>query len=131
MINISEAANQSGLPAKTIRYYEEIGLIVPTRGDNGYRAFSDDDVQMLHFLKRARDLGFTIGDCRALLGLYTDENRASAEVKTIAERHLTEIDTKIEQLRAMRKTLAHLVHACDGDDRPSCPILENLAGETR
>lgn len=129
MMNISQASDRSGLPAKTIRYYEDIGLLVPDRGENGYRTFSHDHVQMLHFLKRARDLGFTIDDCRALLGLYTDQNRASAEVKAIAQRHLTEIDLKIEQLKSMRKTLGLLVHACDGDHRPSCPILDNLAGE--
>lgn len=127
-MNISDAANRTGLPPKTIRYYEQISLVSPDREENGYRDFSDEDVQMLHFLKRARDLGFSIEDCRTLLGLYTDENRTSAEVKAIAAKHLKEIEAKIEQLRGMHKTLAHLVDCCEGNARPSCPILENLAG---
>lgn len=128
-MNISSAARRTDLPAKTIRYYEEIGLIAPTRGANGYRDFSESDVHMLQFLKRARDLGFSIEDCRALLGLYTDSNRSSAEVRAIAKKHLSEIDAKIAQLRDMHATLAHLVACCDGDSRPECPILNNLAGE--
>lgn len=128
-MNISQAARQSGLPAKTIRYYEEIGLIRPVRGANGYRDFSETDVHMLQFLKRARDLGFSIEDCRALLDLYTDANRSSAEVREIARKHLAEIDAKIGQLREMHATLAHLVACCEGDSRPDCPILESLAGE--
>lgn len=127
-MNISDAAKKTGLPPKTIRYYEEIGLLVPAREENGYRDFGDEDVQMLQFLKRARDLGFSIDDCRTLLGLYTDRNRTSAEVKAIAAKHLDEIQAKIAQLQDMHRTLAHLVHCCDGDSRPSCPILDNLAG---
>lgn len=128
-MNISDAAQQSHLPAKTIRYYEQINLVVPAREENGYRDFSSDDVNMLQFLKRARDLGFSIEDCRTLLGLYSDKNRSSAEVKQVAKAHLAEIEEKIAQLKSMHKTLAHLVHCCGGDERPSCPILENLAGE--
>ncbi|MDW3208160.1 MAG: Cu(I)-responsive transcriptional regulator [Alphaproteobacteria bacterium] len=128
-MNISDAAKLTGLPAKTIRYYEQIDLVSATRCDNGYRDFSYEDVQLLHFVKRARDLGFSVEDCRTLLGLYTDENRTSAEVKAVAQNHLVEIDAKIRQLNAMRDTLSHLVHCCDGDSRPSCPILENLAGD--
>ncbi len=130
-MNIPDAAKRTGLPAKTIRYYEQIDLISPTRGENGYRDFSFEDVQLLHFVRRARDLGFSVEDCRALLGLYTDANRTSAEVKSIAQNHLSEIDAKIEQLNAMRETLSHLVHCCDGDSRPTCPILQNLAGDSR
>lgn len=129
-MNISKAAKLTGLPAKTIRYYEQIALVSATRSTNGYREFSFEDVQLLHFVKRARDLGFSVEDCRTLLGLYTDANRTSAEVKAIAENHLTEIDAKIRQLNAMRETLSHLVHCCDGDSRPSCPILQNLAGDS-
>jgi Cu(I)-responsive transcriptional regulator len=128
-MNISKAARRSDLPAKTIRYYEEIGLIAPDRGANGYRDFSDSDVHMLQFLKRARDLGFSVADCRALLDLYTDANRSSAEVRAIARKHLDEIDAKIGQLREMRGTLAHLIDCCDGDSRPDCPILDSLAGD--
>ena len=126
-MNIGEAAAASGLPPKTIRYYEDIGLLTPHRGANGYRAFTEQDVHKLAFLARARALGFTIEDCRALLALYEDESRASSEVKHIAEEHLAQIDEKLAQLQQMRDTLAHLVHACHGDDRPDCPILSDLA----
>ncbi|MDF1748798.1 MAG: Cu(I)-responsive transcriptional regulator [Alphaproteobacteria bacterium] len=127
-MNISDAATQTGLPAKTIRYYEDISLLVPDRAENGYRNFSDDHIAMLQFLKRARDLGFSIEECRTLLSLYSDANRTSAEVKAIATKHLSDIDEKINILKEMRETLAHLIHCCDGDHRPSCPILNSLAG---
>ncbi|WP_343502932.1 Cu(I)-responsive transcriptional regulator [Alloyangia pacifica] len=126
-MNIGDVATRAGLPPKTIRYYEDIGLVTPHRGSNGYRAFTERDVHKLAFLARARALGFTIEDCRALLALYEDESRASAEVKHIAEEHLAQIDEKLAQLQQMRDTLAHLVRACHGDDRPDCPILTDLA----
>ncbi|WP_353473237.1 Cu(I)-responsive transcriptional regulator [Salipiger sp. H15] len=126
-MNIGDVAERAGLPPKTIRYYEDIGLVTPHRGANGYRAFTERDAHKLAFLARARTLGFTIEDCRALLALYEDESRASAEVKHIAEEHLAQIDEKLAQLQQMRDTLAHLVHACHGDDRPNCPILSDLA----
>jgi len=126
-MNIKDAADRSGLPAKTIRYYEEVGLIRPLRGANGYRSFRESDVMKLGFLGRARALGFTIEDCRLLLSLYEDKTRASADVKVIARRHLDEIDAKIAQLNSMRATLSHLVACCHGDDRPDCPILADLA----
>lgn len=126
-MNIGDVAIRAGLPPKTIRYYEDIGLVTPHRGSNGYRAFTERDVHKLAFLARARALGFTIEDCRALLALYEDESRASAEVKHIAEEHLAQIDEKLAQLQQMRDTLAHLVRACHGDDRPDCPILTDLA----
>ncbi len=125
-MNIGHAAEHSGLPAKTIRYYEDIGLVKPGRDGNGYRAFRDTDVHKLAFLGRARALGFSIEDCRALLGLWEDQNRASADVRTIARKHLQEIEDKIADLRAMRDTLAHLIETCAGDHRPDCPILETL-----
>ncbi|MDU8912742.1 Cu(I)-responsive transcriptional regulator [Aestuariicoccus sp. MJ-SS9] len=128
-MNISEVGKRAGLPAKTIRYYEEIGLITPQRDANGYRAFRDSDVHKLAFLARARALGFPIEDCRTLLALYQDETRASSDVKRVALEHLTQIDDKIAQLRGMRDTLAHLVEACHGDNRPDCPILSDLADE--
>ena len=127
-MNIGEVAEQSGLPAKTIRYYEEIGLVRPARGENGYRAFAATDVHKLVFLARARSLGFTIEDCRALLALYEDRGRASADVKRVAQEHLGSIERKIDELQAMHATLSDLVTRCHGDDRPGCPILEDLAG---
>lgn len=126
-MNIGDVSDRSGLPAKTIRYYEEIGLIKPMRSENGYRSFRESDLHKLSFLGRARALGFTIEDCRTLLALYEDEGRESAQVKSVAEEHLTAIDEKIAQLQSMRSTLAHLVHCCAGDNRPDCPILEDLA----
>jgi len=131
-MNIGEAAERTGLPAKTIRYYEEIGLVMPARSANGYRAFSERDVHSLAFLGRARALGFSIEDCRRLLALYRDESRESAAVKQLAEGHLARIEEKIAQLQAMRATLARLVASCAGDRRPDCPILEDLgeAGES-
>lgn len=126
-MNIGDVAERSGLPAKTIRYYEDIGLVKPLRSANGYRSFRDRDVHKLAFLGRARALGFSIEDCRNLLTLYEDDDRTSAEVKQIAEEHLGRIDQKVAELTQMRATLAHLVEACAGDHRPDCPILADLA----
>jgi len=127
-MNISQVATASGLPAKTIRYYEEIGLIRPMRGENGYRAFRDSDLHKLAFLGRARSLGFSIEECRALLALYEDRDRASGDVKALAVGHLAQIRAKIAELHAMEATLADLVESCAGDARPDCPILSGLAG---
>jgi len=127
-MNIGEAEDRSGLPAKTIRYYEEIGLVTPARRANGYRDYDEADIHRLAFLHRARSLGFSVEDCRALLSLYHDRDRASADVKTIAEGHLARIEDKIAELESLRRTLSHLVEACHGDTRPSCPILDDLAG---
>lgn len=126
-MNIGEVAELTGLPAKTIRYYEDIGLVTPRREANGYRVFGPRDLHALAFLGRARALGFSIEDCRTLLALYRDEGRASADVKRVAEEHLGRIDEKLAQLREMRQTLAGLVAACAGDNRPDCPILADLA----
>jgi Cu(I)-responsive transcriptional regulator len=128
-MNIGDVADRSGLPQKTIRYYEDIGLVRPARSANGYRQFREADLHKLTFLGRARALGFSIEDCRTLLGLYEDDTRESAAVKSVAEDHLAEIDRKIAQLQSMRATLAHLVEACHGDDRPDCPILSDLSGD--
>ena len=125
-MNIGEVAAQSGLPAKTIRYYEDIGLIRPRRDTNGYRDFAEADLHKLAFLGRARALGFSIEDCRTLLQLYEDEGRSSADVKRVAQDHLDRIAAKIEALEAMQKTLAHLVSSCSGGDRADCPILDSL-----
>ena len=130
-VSIAAAARHTGLPAKTIRYYEDIGLIDPARATNGYRAFSRTHVHKLRFLARARDLGFSIGACRNLLALWEDDSRASADVRAIAQDHLSGIDAKIAYLQAMRATLSHLIVACAGDDRPDCPILKGLSGETQ
>ena len=126
-MNIGKIAERTGLPAKTIRYYEDIDLIRPLRDPNGYRSFRESDYHKLAFLGRARNLGFTIEDCRTLLALYEDESRASADVKKLAEQHLAQIDHKLVQLQGMRDTLSRLVADCAGDDRPDCPILSDLA----
>ena len=126
-MNIGTAATRSGLPAKTIRYYEDIGLVVPDRSANGYRDYGDQDIHRLTFLKRSRSLGFSIDECRLLLSLYEDKHRASSDVKAIALQKIDEIDAKIEALGAMRATLGHLAEHCHGDQRPDCPILEDLA----
>lgn len=129
-MNISRAGEAAGLPAKTIRYYEDIGLISPARDANGYRSFCEQDVHRLTFVARARALGFSVEDCRALLALYDDRSRASSDVKAIAEDHLAEIERKIADLSAMRDTLSHLVKSCQGDGRPDCPILQELEPNT-
>ncbi len=127
-MNIGHAAKLSGLPAKTIRFYEEEGLIAPARRSaNGYRDYSESDVHKLGFLQRARSLGFSLEDCRALLALYEDRARASADVKRLAQDHIAAIDSKIAALNEMRSTLGHLIEACHGDSRPDCPILASLA----
>jgi Cu(I)-responsive transcriptional regulator len=125
-MNIGEIATRSGLPTKTIRYYEEIGLIKPLRDTNGYRAFRQQDLHKLTFLGRARALGFSIEDCRNLLALFEDQNRSSADVKSIARDHLAKIEQKIADLVDMQSTLTHLISACAGDNRPDCPILNSL-----
>ena len=126
-MNIGEVARRAGLPPKTIRYYEDIGLVTPMRTANGYRRFRESDVHKLGFLGRARALGFTIEDCRTLLALWEDTNRASADVRRLAIDHLTRIEEKIASLESMRDTLRDLVQGCHGDDRPDCPILRDLA----
>ncbi|MBX4906746.1 MULTISPECIES: Cu(I)-responsive transcriptional regulator [Rhizobium] len=126
-MNIGEASERSGLPSKTIRYYEDIGLIRPERGANGYRDYAAADVHKLRFLQRSRGLGFSVEECRQLLALYEDKARASADVRDIAETKLGEIDRKIRELTELRHALEHLVHACHGNDRPDCPILEELS----
>ena len=126
-MNIGDVAEAAGLPAKTIRYYEEIGLITPLRGANGYRQFTDAHLHKLAFIARARGLGFSIEQCRTLLALYEDRGRASADVKALAEDHLSEIDAKMAELSEMRSVLADLVQSCAGDHRPDCPILSGLA----
>jgi Cu(I)-responsive transcriptional regulator len=128
-MNIGEAAARSGLSPKTIRYYESIKLVpAPERTDGGYRDYDARDVHVLRFLQRARGLGFSVGECRDLLALYRDRERASADVKAIALRHIDDIDRKIAELETLRGTLGELAARCHGDDRPDCPILDDLAG---
>jgi len=128
-MNIGTAAERSGLPAKTIRYYEEIGLLKPDRTDNGYRDYSVADIHKLRFLQRSRSLGFSVEECRQLLSLYNDQERESADVKAIAQAKLAEIDRKLLELAGLRDMLRHLVANCHGDDRPDCPIIDGLSGE--
>lgn len=127
-MNIGNAASISGLPAKTIRYYEDIKLVKPARSSNGYRNYSDTDTNTLIFLKRARDLGFTIEECRSLLSLYQNKERASSDVKTLALAKILQIEQRILELNGLKATLKNLAENCHGDDRPDCPILENLSG---
>jgi len=126
-MNICQAAAKSGLVAKTVRFYDEAGLVQPARGDNGYRQYSEQDVHKLRFLQRARSLGFSLDDCRQLLSLYEDHSRASADVRAIAKQHLESIDRKIDELNGLKLTMEHLVNACRGDRRPDCPILDDLS----
>ena len=129
-MNIGAAAARSGLPAKTIRYYEEIGLVPPpARTDAGYRDYDLPDIHRLRFVHRARDLGFSVEDCRELLALYGDRDRASADVKRLALARVAEIDRKLGELKEMRDLLADLARRCHGDDRPDCPILDELSLE--
>jgi MerR family transcriptional regulator, copper efflux regulator len=129
MMTIGEAAQQAAVPAKTIRYYESIGLIsAAARGANHYRGYTDADVAMLRFIGRARRLGFTIEDLKQLVALYRDRSRASADVKAIALHHIERINRKLEELRTVRAALAELADRCHGDERPECPILDGLAG---
>ena len=129
-MNIGEAASRSDVTAKTIRYYESIGLIdaVP-RTSGGYRSYEPTDVAFLRFIRRARGLGFSVQNVANLLALYRDRNRASADVKALALEHLEEIDRKLAELKSVRNTLQHLVDRCHGDERPDCPILDDLVGE--
>jgi Cu(I)-responsive transcriptional regulator len=126
-MNIGTVAERSGVPPKTIRYYESIGLIaLAQRTLNGYRTYSSVDMRTLNFIKRARSLGFSVEEVRDLLDLWRNKRRTSVAVKVLATRHLEALDRKIEELRSMRRTLADLVERCRGDARPDCPILDDL-----
>jgi Cu(I)-responsive transcriptional regulator len=128
-MQIGEASKATGVSAKMIRHYESIGLIpAADRRDSNYRDYAPDDVHRLGFIRRARDLGFSIDEIRDLLRLWTDRRRSSRDVKALTLAHLKELDAKIALLGEMRSTLAHLAHCCDGDSRPDCPIIESLAG---
>lgn len=126
-MNIGTVAERSGVPPKSIRYYESIGLIHPAeRRPNGYRSYSQHDMQTLAFIKRARGLGFSVEEVRELLDLWRNRSRKSAAVKEMAARHIDALDAKIAELQSMRKALAELVRRCRGDSRPECPILDDL-----
>lgn len=128
-MNIGQAADLSNLPVKTIRYYEEVELVIPNRSSNGYRDYSDNDVHRLAFLQRSRSLGFAIQECRLLLSLYDDDHRSSSDVRVIALDKIGEIDKKIKELRSLKLTLESLVQHCHGDGKPDCPIIDSLAGK--
>ncbi|MDU9394226.1 Cu(I)-responsive transcriptional regulator [Pseudomonas sp. zfem002] len=127
-MNIGQAARRTGLSAKMIRYYESIGLLKPaSRSDSGYRLYSPEDLHSLAFIKRSRDLGFSLEEVAKLLTLWQDRQRASADVKALANEHIADLDRRIEELVSLRDTLSELVAHCHGDDRPDCPILKDLA----
>ena len=127
-MNIGEAASESGVPAKTIRYYESIGLIPPAvRAENGYRNYSPFDIETLKFIQHARRLGFSVKDVGDLLELWRDKSRTSADVKALALKHISDVEKRIAELQSIRNTLIDLTDRCHGDDRPDCPILEDLA----
>jgi MerR family copper efflux transcriptional regulator len=129
MLNIGAAARASGVSAKMIRHYEENGFI-PKAGRTaaGYRVYREPDIHALRFIRRARDLGFPLKEIQVLLGLWNNRRRASADVKRMAARHVAELDAKIAEMQAMRRTLVDLARNCHGDQRPDCPILDDLAG---
>ncbi|WP_414157631.1 Cu(I)-responsive transcriptional regulator [Pseudomonas sp. BNK-15] len=127
-MNIGQAARRSGLSTKMIRYYEAIGLLKPaTRSDSGYRLYQPEDLHSLAFIKRSRDLGFSLEEVGKLLTLWQDRQRASADVKALALQHIDELNRRIEELACLRDTLSELVAHCKGNDRPDCPILKDLA----
>jgi len=129
-MQIGEAAAASGVSAKMIRHYEAIGLIPPAdRRDSNYRDYGHHDVHRLAFIRRSRDLGFSMDEIRDLLRLWDDTSRSSAEVKGLTQAHIADLDTRIGRLREMRDTLQSLATACDGDQRPHCPIIRGLSGE--
>lgn len=129
-MNIGEIAARSGMPPKTIRYYESVGLIPEARRtDSGYRTYDDRDLRILRFIHRARDLGFSMKEVGELLALWRDPHRSSAEVKDLARAHVADIDRKIAELRTMRRAVTDLMDRCHGDERPDCPIIDDLAGD--
>lgn len=127
--NIGEAARRSGVSAKMVRHYESLGLLPSIhRTDAGYRQYTDKEVHSLRFIKRSRDLGFSMGEIEELLKLWQNRRRSSADVRRVAARHVADLDQRIAEMESMRRTLQHLIHCCQGDHRPDCPILEELQG---
>lgn len=130
MMNIGEAAGASGVSAKMIRHYEELGLLPEARrADSGYRQYEQNEVQTLRFIRHARDLGFSLSEIAELVGLWQNGRRPSRQVKALAEAHIKELELKAAELLVMKTALEHLVQSCHGDDRPDCPILDGLAGD--
>ena len=126
-MNIGEAAEMAGVTPKMVRHYESLGLLHKVhRTESGYRVYGEPEVHTLRFIKRSRDLGFSIPEISELVKLWQDRRRPSSSVKKVAATHLAELDRKIEEMQSMRKTLSHLIHCCQGDHRPACPILEDL-----
>ena len=128
---IGEAASLTGLAVKTVRYYDDCGLIRAHRKPNGYRVYRQREIQLLSFVQRARALGFSLDECRSLLSLYLDRHRASADVKRLAKQRREEIDRRIAELSELKKLLDTLIESCSGDERPDCPILDSLSSSTR
>ena len=127
-MNISEAAKLSGLSVKTVRYYADIKMVEPARNiQSGYRSYNNDDVAKLNFIGKARRFNFSIEECRELLSLYQDKNRSSKEVKKLTLAKIASIDEKLKEFHSLRDELSHLVACCNGDDRPTCPILDELS----
>jgi MerR family copper efflux transcriptional regulator len=127
-MKISQLAKQTGLSTKTIRYYESIDLISkPERADNGYRSYEQKDVDILNFIQSSRKMGFSLKDVKSLLALWQDKNRASRDVRILAQNHIEEIEERIKELQSIRNTLKNLMDSCHGDDRPDCPILTGLS----
>ncbi len=130
-MNIGEAAEKARVTPKMVRHYESLGLLPKVhRTESGYRVYGEPEVHTLRFIKRSRDLGFSIPEISELVKLWQDRRRPSSSVKKVAAAHLAELDRKLEEMQSMRKTLSHLVHCCQGDHRPECPILEDLGRET-
>ncbi|MDB6001166.1 MAG: copG [Rhizobacter sp.] len=130
-MNIGEAAKASGVSAKMIRHYEQVGLFPqPARTESGYRQYSEQEIHTLRFIRQSRDLGFSIGQIGELLALWQNRKRPSSQVKAFAQAHIQELEQKVQELLSMKATLEHLVHCCHGDDRPECPILETLADQS-
>jgi len=128
-VAIGEAARRSGVSARMVRHYEGLGLLpAVARTESGYRQYTEADIHTLRFVKRSRDLGFSMDEIAELVGLWHNRRRTSASVKRIAQKHLGELEQRIADMQAMQRTLSHLVHCCHGDARPDCPILEDLAG---
>ena len=127
-MNIGEAAHRSGVSAKMVRHYESLGLLPPVaRSDGGYRQYGENEVHVLRFIKRARELGFAMTEIAELVSLWRNRRRSSATVRKIARKHADELAERIAAMREMQRTLEHLIHCCQGDDRPECPILDDLA----
>ena len=130
-VNIGQASKASGVSAKMIRHYEEVGLIpAASRTESGYRQYSEAEVHSLRFIRHARDLGFSIAQIGELVGLWQNRRRSSSRVKALALAHVAELERKVANLQAMKETLEHLAHCCHGDDRPECPILDRLADDS-